>query len=145
MPEPLATEGARRTIGVLSSLWTLRRDARRNNDLVLRQFEDLVRWARDESRDEANALRGLVEELNKDNLFYGSHRVQQEAELHARYAQRWRDRRSEVERRIRDVKYTENIVHWVWRKASFTHWPTNPWRDEIATLATAWERGSARP
>jgi hypothetical protein len=139
VPDPFTTESARRTAGLFYSLWTLRRDVKRNNDLVLRQYEDLVRWARDDAKREAEELEALIEDLNKQNLFYSGHRVKRERELHEKYAQRWRDRKSEVKRAIRDVKYSENVLHWIWRRISFARWPTNPFEEEIDTLSEPWE------
>ncbi len=96
-------------------------------------------WARDEARKAGLEQKALIEELNKDNLFYSGHRVQRENELLDGYAESWRNRRREAERKLEDIKDSENVLHRGWRKLRGKPWPTNPHEAEVARLTNDWE------
>lgn len=113
---------------------------KRNNRLALRVYEDLIRWARDVLQEEARELDANREELNKRNLLYSGHANAADGQIRDRFAQRWRDRKSEADRRIEDLHDSENVLHRTWRDLVGRPWPENPHREEIERLSQGWEQ-----
>lgn len=111
---------------------------KRNNRLALRQYEDLVRWARDVLQEEARELDAKREELNKRNLFYSGYANSEETRIRDAVAQRWRDRKSEADRKIEDLHDSENVLHRAWRKLK-RPWPENPYEEELQRISQGWE------
>lgn len=124
----------------MSSLFTLRRDTTRNNDLALREYEDLVRWVRDNHKAEAEALAASTTELAARGILDSGERGVQERMIREKLAHQWRDRGSASERRIRDIAFSENMFHWLWRQLARKPWPTDPHRDEIDRLTRGWRQ-----
>jgi hypothetical protein len=128
-----------RLLMALGGLFTLGRVIRNHDKRASRIHEDLTDWARDEARKEPKALKALLEELNKDNLFYSGHRDEKEKELLDGYAERWRNRKREAERKLEDLKDSENILHQALRKLRDKPWPKNPDEAELARVTKHWE------
>jgi hypothetical protein len=123
-------------IRLVSTIWTARRDTARNNDLVLQEYEDLHRWAKDDRHkedqaveDQMHARRDWGSPLNKDVV----------KRMRREFATRWRDRKSESQRRIKRLRYSENFIHRLYRSAAGVDWPENPYEADIARLAQPWE------
>jgi len=128
-----------RLLTVLAGVFTLSRVVRQHDKQAHRIYEDLADWARDEARRERKALNALLEELNKENLFYSSTRDEKEKELLDGFAERWRNRKREAERKLEDIEDSENVLHRAWRKLRNRPWPTNPHAAEVAGLTKDWE------
>ena len=62
-----------------------------------------------------------------------------EAQVRGQYAHQWRDRKSEYERAVCELKFSENPVHGAWRRLSRTPWPGNPKADLLAQLTREWD------
>jgi hypothetical protein len=138
MPEPFSTAGtsaARCVYGLRLGFTT-----KRHNRIVEREYEDRVRWARDDHAAEEKRLRELDEELNKMNLFYSGHAIKVRAEVRELHARRWRDRKSEGDRTIEDAHDEENLLHYIDRKLARRPWPENPHADEIDYLTREWDQ-----
>jgi hypothetical protein len=141
VPDPASLgEGARRTAGLFSSLFTLRRDTTRDNDLVLREFEDMARWARDDSKREGEALDAVKRDMAGRGLLDSGIRRQEEGRVRAEFGTRWRNRKSEGERRIRDIRYSENLFHAAYRVVARKPWPHDPYAEEVSLLTGGWEK-----
>ena len=112
---------------------------KRHNRIVEREYEDRVRWAGDENPAEELALAAFTEELNKKNLLYSGDYDAGRARIHAEYAQRWRDRKSEGERKIEDAHDEENALHWLWRRLVRRSWPEDPYAAEVERLTHDWD------
>lgn len=86
-------------------------------------------------------MHDLDEDLNFRNLWHSSYAAQARADLRRPYAQRWRDRRSEGERKIEDAHDEEWVLHDWWRKLPWVRrpWPEDPYAQQIEQLTRGWE------
>jgi len=84
-------------------------------------------------------VKSLLEELNKQNLFYSGTRDEQEKELLDGYAERWRNRKRDAGRQLEDIRDSENVLHRAWRKLRHKAWPDNPHEAEMVRLTKDWE------
>ncbi|MGH9319893.1 MAG: hypothetical protein ACRD3V_08375, partial [Vicinamibacteria bacterium] len=64
---------------------------------------------------------------------------QAEARVRREYAERWRNRKSEGERKIQALRDAEHIAHRLWRRVPGRGWPENPHAEEVARLSRGWE------
>jgi hypothetical protein len=135
MADPASAGATHELWKLVSTLWTARRDTARDNDLVLAEYEDLARWA----RDDAEAERTAIEDAGRGWREWGSPTLEeQEQRIRREFAVRWRNRKSQSGRTIRQLRYSENFIHWLYR-AAFSPWPANPYADEIMLLTRRWE------
>lgn len=139
MPEPLATatEAAREGVGLVRSVLSVAGTVRRHNDRVADLHEDVTRWARDQLRHEAEARDAARAEARKRLLGTQGLGAQGESAVRRRFAHQWRDRRSQYERDVRDLRHSENSIHRLYRKVMRKPWPENPNTDELARLTRA--------
>lgn len=128
-----------RLLTALTGVFALGRVVHQHDKQVQRIYEDLTDWARDEARKEPKALRALREDLSKRNLGYSGHGDEKEKELLDGYAESWRNRKREAERKLEDIRDSESALHRAWRKARRRPWPTNPHAAEVAQLSKGWE------
>jgi hypothetical protein len=140
MPGPGAVEAIERALAVLASLVTAPGDVRRHNQLVLREYEDLVRWARDDQRNEAEEIRRVEDELTARGMLPSGERGHRERQVRRDYAQRWRDRKSKSDRAVEDLRDLETPIDRAWRRVARKPWPTNPYADETNRLSAPWEQ-----
>src|SRR6266508_1660622 len=103
MPEPATIiSTAAKTAGFLARFlpWTT---VKRHNRLALREHENLVRWARDDLRREGQALDAVAEDARERGVRGGLAR-QGERQVRTQYAERWRNRKSEFDRALEDLR-----------------------------------------
>jgi hypothetical protein len=112
---------------------------KRNNRLALREYEDLIRWARDVLQEEARELDAKREELNKRNLLYSGLANAEDSRIRDAFAQRWRDRKSAADRALEDLRDSENVLHRRWRNIVRRPWPENPHEEELRRISRGWE------
>lgn len=136
MAEPVtAGLSAAKWIGSLRpGYWT-----KRHNRIVEREYEDRVRWVRDQSRKEETGLAILSEAMNAFNLVHSSKHDNEQKQVHDTFAQQWRDRKSQGHRVIEDAHDEETPVHWIWRRIVRRTWPKDPFADEVASLTRGWD------
>jgi hypothetical protein len=136
-----------RALSVLASLITAPGDVRRHNRRVLREYEDLVRWARDDVDREKDAIADLPDldrqqwrQSLEDPLAEERRRRPEVLRRISReHAQRWRDRSSQSTRLLEDLADSENVIHRGWRRVARKQWPTNPHAEELAELTRDWD------
>ncbi len=135
MADPVSAGATHELWKLVSTLWTARRDIARNNDLALQEYEDLYRWAKDDGHKEDQA----VDDQMKAPRDWGDPPNEQVVErMRREFAIRWRNRKSQSERTISALRYSENFIHWIYRAVQ-RPWPENPHADEIRVLTRRWE------
>jgi hypothetical protein len=107
--------------------------------LRLREYEDLVRWARDVHREEGRALDAVEERARQRGIAGPGLGQQEQREVRDAFAQRWRDRKSAADRALDDLRDSENVLHRRWRNIVRRPWPENPHREELWRLTQGWE------
>jgi hypothetical protein len=136
MAEPLATgASAAKFIAGLRPGYT----TKRHNRIVEREYEDRYRWLHDQIQREAEALRAVEQEMAERNLTFSGARGKRENDVRRTFAQQWRDRKSEGDRRIEDARDAETPLHAGWRSMVGRPWPEDEHADEIARLTRGWE------
>lgn len=141
MAEPFATgASAAKFIAGLRPGYTTKRD----NRIVERENEDRYRWVHDQIQREAQDLKAMEEELAQKNLTFSGHRGKREVEIRRAFAQQWRDRKSEGDRKIEDARDAETPLHAAWRSMVGRSWPEDKHAEEIARLTRGWEDVLAR-
>lgn len=139
MPElGTVSGGIRAAAGLLPAL-RLGHVTKRNNRLVLREYEDLIRWVRDDSEAEARALAAVEREMHQRGIRGSGIHGQEEGRVRDEFARRWRDRKSAAERRLEDIRDSENVLHAAWRRVVRRPWPTNPDEEELRVRTNGWE------
>jgi RNA polymerase sigma factor (sigma-70 family) len=113
---------------------------KRHTRLVVREYEDRVRWARDQRRAEDEALTQLAEEMNAQNLFYSGAHENGKRKIREAFAHQWRDRKSHGDRLVEDQQDEEHFLHAGWRRfVARRPWPENEHAAETEDLTRAWE------
>jgi hypothetical protein len=113
---------------------------KRHNRIVAREYEDRVRWVRDQMQREAEALQAVENEMQERGLGRGGLRGQRENEVRQRFAQQWRDRTSAGNRTMEDARDAEHFLHAGWRLLVRRRWPEDDYAEEIARLTRGWEQ-----
>jgi hypothetical protein len=139
MPEPTSLISAATKAAEAASKVRPWVTARRNDRLANDEYEDLITWARDDLRNEADALEGVRNDLaargmlRTGELGYQLNRVRDE------FARRWRDRKRQTDRKLRDVRDAEGVAVRLWRWLRRKPWPENPWDEELGQISALWE------
>jgi hypothetical protein len=141
MAEPLATgASAAKFIAGLRPGYT----TKRHNRIVEREQEDRYRWVHDQIQREAEALHAVEQEMAERNLTFSGERGKRENDVRRTFAQQWRDRKSEGDRKIEDARDAETPLHTAWRRVVGRTWPEDEHAEEIARLTRGWEDVLAR-
>ena len=141
MAEPFATgASAAKFVAGLRPGYT----TKRHNRIVNREHEDRYRWVHDQIQRQAKDLNALEDEVAERNLTVSGYRGTRENEIRGSYAQQWRDRKSQGERRIEDARDAETPLHAAWRQLVRRPWPEDERAEEIARLTRGWEETLAR-
>ncbi|SRR6266849_8454138 len=140
-PEPIstATEAAKEGVGLLRSLVSVAGNVRTHNDRLRDLHEDVSRWVRDQLRLQSKALDEVRANARERNLGSQGLGAQGEAAVRRDFAHQWRDRRSEYERALRDLKNSENSVHRAYRKLRRKQWPENAEAEQLGQLTREWD------
>jgi len=112
---------------------------KRHDRLVSQEHEDLITWARDDLREEAEALQRLRNELAARGMLQSGELGSGLQRTRDTFARRWRDRKRASDRRLAELREAEGATVRMWRKLRRRPWPTDPNAEELAAITVAWE------
>jgi thioesterase domain-containing protein len=115
-------------------------DVKRDNRKVLRIYQDLTTWARDDLRKEAQALTEMENDLAARRMLKSGSRGFHEERIRDEVAERWRNRKRQATREIEDIQDAETALHRRYRRLRSKPWPENPDQGELEKITGEWEK-----
>lgn len=99
--------------------------------------DEVNRWAADQLRRQGDDLDAARRAAREQGL--GDLATEDELALRRSYAHQWRDKKSQYERELRELRHSESPIHRRYRQAFGRRWPANPETDRLARITRQWD------